>query len=152
AAILASLGIGYWLEKRLSPMAIVTVVIVMLLGGLTLYLKNETFLKMKPTVVYLIFAGALLGGLAFNRLFIKYALSFEFELPERTWRNLTWRWGAFFIALAGLNEIVWRNFPTKDWVIFKVWIIIPLIMLFGLAQAPLLMKHMRDKPQLQDQP
>jgi intracellular septation protein len=141
--ILASLGIGYWLERKLSPMAIVTAAMVVVFGGLTIYFQNAMFIKMKPTVIYLMFAGALLGGLAFNRLFIKYALSFEFEMPEATWRSLTWRWGLFFLALAVLNEIVWRNFSETDWVIFKVWIILPLIFVFAMAQAPLLMKHMK---------
>jgi intracellular septation protein len=142
-AILIALGAGYYFERKLSPMAIVTALIVVVFGGLTLYFKNDTFLKMKPTVIYLMFASALLGGLAFNRLFIKYALSFEFELPEETWRSLTWRWGVFFLGLAALNEAVWRNFSTANWVIFKVWIILPLIFLFGAAQAPLLLKHMK---------
>ncbi len=143
-AILAALGAGWYLERKLSPMAIVTAAMVVLFGGLTLYLRNDTFLKMKPTVIYLMFASALLGGLAFNRLFIKYALAFEFELPESAWRALTWRWGSFFLVLAALNEIVWRNFSTANWVIFKVWIILPLLLLFGALQAPLLMKHMKS--------
>jgi len=140
-AILIALVIGYGLERKISPMALVTAAMVVFFGGLTLYLKNDTFLKMKPTVIYLMFATALLGGLAFNRLFIKYALAFEFELPERVWRILTLRWGFFFLALAVLNEIVWRNFSTGQWVIFKVWIILPLILAFGALQAPLLLKH-----------
>jgi len=80
--------------------------------------------KIKPTIIYATFCVVLLGGMSFNRLFLKYALAFEFELPESAWRTLTWRWGAFFGALAALNEFVWRNFTTADWVIFKVWIIL----------------------------
>ncbi|HJW40812.1 MAG TPA: septation protein A [Rhizomicrobium sp.] len=145
--ILASLGIGFWLERKLSPMAIVTALMVTVFGGLTIYFNDATFIKMKPTAFYLMFSGILLGGLAFNRLFIKYALSFEFEMPESAWRTLTWRWGLFFLGLAMLNEIVWRNFTTGQWVIFKVWITMPLVFLFGLAQAPTLMRHMpQDKP------
>lgn len=142
--MLAALALGYWLERKLSPMAIVTALVVVVFGGLTIYFNNAMFIKMKPTVIYLMFGGVLLGGLAFNRLFIKYALSFEFEMPESAWRSLTWRWGLFFSCLAGLNEIVWRNFSESDWVIFKVWIILPLIAVFALAQAPLLMKHMKS--------
>jgi intracellular septation protein len=142
--MLVSLGLGYYLERKLSPMAIVTALMVVVFGGLTIYFKNAVFIKMKPTAIYLMFASALLGGLAFNRLFIKYALSFEFEMPESAWRSLTWRWGIFFLALAGLNEIVWRNFSESQWVIFKVWIILPLILVFGMAQAPLLMKYMKS--------
>lgn len=148
--MLLALGAGYWLERKLSPMAIVTALMVVVFGGLTLYFKNAMFLKMKPTVIYLMFASALLGGLAFNRLFIKYALSFEFEMPESVWRALTWRWGFFFLALAGLNEVVWRTFSESQWVIFKVWIILPLIVAFAMLQAPLLMKHMKgdDSPKI----
>ena len=146
-AILIALVAGYAMDGKVSPMALVTAGMVVLFGGLTLYLKNDTFLKMKPTVIYLMFAAALLGGLAFNRLFIKYALAFEFELPESAWRTLTLRWGFFFLALAALNEIVWRNFTLSQWVTFKVWIILPLILAFGALQAPLLLKHMKhDEP------
>jgi intracellular septation protein len=146
ALVVVSLVTGYWLEKKLSPVALFSAVIVVVFGGLTLYLKNDTFVKIKPTIIYATFCAILLGGLAFNRLFIKYALSFEFELPESAWRALTWRWGMFFLGLALLNEIVWRNFTTGQWVTFKVWIIIPLIFVFGALQAPLLLKHMpQDK-------
>ena len=142
--VLASLVTGYVLEKKLSPVALFSAVIVLVFGGLTIYLKNDTFLKIKPTVIYATFCAVLLGGLAFNRLFIKYALAFEFEMPETAWRALTWRWGLFFLALAVLNEIVWRNFTTGEWVTFKVWITMPLVFLFGALQAPLLMRHMPD--------
>jgi intracellular septation protein len=142
ALVLVSLGAGYWLEKRISPVTLFTAVIVLVFGGLTLYLKNDTFVKIKPTIIYATFCAVLLGGLAFNRLFIKYALAFEFEMPESAWRTLTWRWGLFFAGLAILNEAVWRNFTLGQWVAFKVWIILPLIFLFGALQAPMLLKHM----------
>ncbi|HEY7977043.1 MAG TPA: septation protein A [Rhizomicrobium sp.] len=141
AASVASLGIGYTMTRKISPMPLVTAIIVLLFGGLTLYLKNDTFIKMKPTVLYAIFGAILLGGLAFNRLFIKAVFAQAFELDEVGWRKLTWRWGFFALALAALNEIIWRNFSTNIWVDFKVWAIIPLIMLFALAQTPLVMKH-----------
>jgi intracellular septation protein len=141
AACVASLGIGYALTRKLSPMPLVTALIVLIFGGLTLYLKNETFIKMKPTVLYATFGVLLLGGLAFNRLFIKAVFAQAFELDETGWRKLTWRWGFFALALAALNEAIWRNFSTDIWVDFKVWCIIPLIMLFALAQTPLVMKH-----------
>ncbi len=145
--IVAALAIGYALDRKLSPIALFTAAIVLVFGGLTLYLKNDTFVKIKPTIIYATFCVVLLGGLAFNRLFIKYALAFEFELPERAWRTLTWRWGLFFAGLAVLNEIVWRNFSLAHWVIFKVWIILPIVLLFGALQTPLLLKHQRpDEP------
>lgn len=141
AASIVALGIGYARTRKISPMPLVTAIIVVLFGGLTLYLKNDTFIKMKPTVLYAIFGAILLGGLAFNRLFIKAVFAQAFELDEAGWRKLTWRWGFFAFALAATNEIIWRNFSTNIWVDFKVWAIIPLIMLFALAQTPLVMKH-----------
>jgi intracellular septation protein len=141
AASIASLTIGYALTRTFSPMPLITAIIVVIFGGLTLYLKNDTFIKMKPTVLYAFFGIILLGGLAFNRLFIKAVFAQAFELDEAGWRKLTWRWGFFALGLAVLNEIVWRHFSTDIWVDFKVWAIIPLIFLFALAQTPLVMKH-----------
>lgn len=140
-AVLVALAIGYMREKKLSPMPLFTAVLVIVFGGLTLYLKNDIFIKMKPTVLYAFVGMLLLGGLIFNRLFIKYAFAQAFDLNEEGWRKLTWRWAVFFLALAGLNEIVWRNFSTSAWVDFKVWAIMPLIFLFALAQTPLVLRH-----------
>ena len=141
AAVLISLCVGFVLEKRLSPMPLFTALLVLIFGGLTLYLKNDIFIKMKPTVLYAFFGATLIGGLSFKRLFIKYVFAQAFELDETGWRQLTWRWGIFFLALAVLNELVWRNASTAAWVSFKVWGIIPLIFLFALAQTPFVMKH-----------
>jgi len=141
AAIFTSLGVGYWLERRLSPMAIVTAIIVLIFGGLTLYLHNDVFIKVKLTILYSIFGVTLLAGLRFNRLFIKYVFADAFDLTEKGWRGLTLRWGIFFLTLAALNEAVWRNTSTATWVSFKVWGIIGLIFLFALAQTPFLLKH-----------
>jgi intracellular septation protein len=140
-AVLVALAVGWHLEKRLSPIPLVTAVLVMIFGGLTLYLKNDVFIKMKPTVLYTIFGGTLLGGLFFNRLFIKYVFTEAFDLTEKGWRGLTWRWGVFFLILAALNEAVWRNTSTATWVSFKVWGIMSMIFLFALAQTPFLLKH-----------
>jgi intracellular septation protein len=139
-AVLIALAIGYGLEKKLSPMPIFTAVVVVVLGGLTLYLKNDAFIKMKPTVVYGFFSTILLGGLLFNSLYIKYAFTIAFELDEAGWRKLTVRWGLFFLGLAILNEAVWRNFSTAVWIYAKIGMI-GLTFLFAIAQAPLLMKH-----------
>lgn len=141
AAVLIALFLGYLIEKRLSPIPLFTAVLVVIFGGLTLYLQNEVFIKMKPTVLYGFFGAVLLGGLFFNRLFIKYVFAQAFELDERGWKKLTVRWGLFFLCLAAINETVWRATSTASWVTFKVWIIIPLIFLFALAQTPLVIKH-----------
>lgn len=149
AAVLIALGVGYSLERRLSPMPVVTAILVVVFGGLTLYLKNDTFIKMKPTVLYASFGAVLIGGLAFNRLFIKYIFADAFELTEPGWRSLTWRWGIFFFILAVVNEFVWRHFSTGVWVSFKVWGIFPLIFLFALSQAPMLLKHQTENGKLE---
>jgi intracellular septation protein len=140
-AVLAALAIGWWIERRLSPMPLFTAVLVVVFGGLTLYLRNDIFIKMKPTVLYAFFGALLLAGLSFNRLFIKYIFAQAFELTETGWRKLTVRWAFFFLALAAANEAVWRTTSTGTWVSFKVWGILPLIFLFALAQTPLVLKH-----------
>ncbi len=140
-AILTALALGYLREGKLSPMPLFTAVLVVVFGGLTLYLKNDTFIKIKLTVFYAFAGVLLLGGLAFDRLFIKYVFGQAFDLSEEGWRKLTWRWGGFALALALLNEFIWRNFATAIWVDFMVGGIMPLIFLFALAQTPLILKH-----------
>ncbi|HVV28587.1 MAG TPA: septation protein A [Rhizomicrobium sp.] len=144
AAVLVALVLGYAVERRVSPMPLFTAVLVVIFGGLTLYLKNDVFIKMKPTVLYAFFGVVLLGGLRFNRLFIKYVFGQAFELDEAGWRKLTVRWSLFFLALAALNEAVWRCTSTATWVSFKVWGILPLIFLFALAQSPLVIRHQAE--------
>jgi intracellular septation protein len=139
-AVLAALLLGYMRERKLSPMPLFTAVLVVVFGGLTLYLKNDTFIKLKLTVNYTLFGAILLGGLAFNRLFIKYAFAQAFDLNEEGWRKLTWRWGLFMLSMAVLNEIVWRNFSTAIWVDFK-FSTFALTFLFALAQTPLVLRH-----------
>jgi intracellular septation protein len=139
--IFLALGAGYAIERRISPMPLLTAALVLVFGGLTLYLKNDTFIKMKPTVLYALFGFVLLGGLAFGRLDIKYLFATAFELSDEGWRKLTYRWGFFFLALAVTNEIIWRTLSTGAWVKFKVFGIIPLIALFAAAQLPLVLKH-----------
>jgi intracellular septation protein len=149
-AVIIALGIGYVFEKKLSPMPLFTAVLVVIFGGLTLYLQNDLFIKMKPSVLYAFFGTLLLGGLRFNRLFIKYVFGQAFELDEAGWRKLTIRWGIFFLALAALNELVWRLTSTEIWVDFKVWGIIPLLFVFALAQTPLVMKHQQGDKNAQE--
>jgi intracellular septation protein len=146
-AVLTSLALGWHLEKKLSPIPLVTAILVVIFGGLTLYLHNDTFIKVKLTVLYVIFGTTLLVGLRFNRIFIKYVFAEAFDLTEKGWRGLTWRWGVFFLSLAALNEAVWRNTSTATWVSFKVWGIMSLIFLFALAQTPFLLRHHADPEQ-----
>lgn len=140
-AVLAALAFGYARERRLAPMPLFTAILVLVFGGLTLYLRNADFIKMKPTVLYALFGLLLLGGLLFKQLLIKYVFAQAFQLSDAGWRSLTWRWAVFFFALAVVNEFVWRNFSTSTWVYFKVWLVVPLIFVFALAQTPLILKH-----------
>jgi intracellular septation protein len=140
-AILAALAISYALTRHVAIMPVVTAVIVVVFGGLTLMLQNETFIKLKPTLVYLLFAAALLGGLAFKKPLLGMVFDSVFNLTDAGWRKLTLRWGVFFIAMAVLNEIVWRNVSTDAWVSFKVFGFLPLTLLFAAAQFPLLQKY-----------
>jgi intracellular septation protein len=140
-AMLIFIPVGIFIERKISPMPLVTAALVLVFGGLTLWMSNDIFIKIKPTILYVMFAGVLLGGLVFSRLFIKLMLGQTLRLPEDAWRKLTWRWAIFFIALAILNEIVWRNVSTNTWVAFKVWGVFPLTLLFAMAQTPFIARH-----------
>ncbi|MBI1237769.1 MAG: septation protein A [Alphaproteobacteria bacterium] len=144
--IVVTLGITYSIEKKLSPMPIVTAVVVLVFGGLTLYLEDELFIKLKPTIVNGIFATVLFAGLAFGRPFIKIVLEHAMQLTDEGWRLLTYRWAFFFLFLAILNELVWRNTSTDFWVAFKVWGVFPLTLVFAVAQAPFIMRHQIEEP------
>jgi intracellular septation protein len=122
-------------------MPVVTAIIVVIFGGLTLILHDATFIKVKPTIIYALFGAALIGGLLFNKPLLGVVFDSLFNLTEEGWRKLTLRWALFFFVLAVLNEIVWRNTSTNVWVDFKVFGVMPLTLLFGALQVPLLKKH-----------
>jgi intracellular septation protein len=145
-AMIVAVVTGVTIERRLSPIPLVTGALVLVFGGLTLWLENEVFIKIKPTILYTIFGIVLLGGLAMGRIFIKALLSSTFSLPDRAWRVLTWRWAIFFFAIAAANEIVWRNATTDQWVAFKVWGILPLTLVFAFAQTPFLLRNRVEEP------
>jgi intracellular septation protein len=140
-AVLVAIVVSYVLTRHLPIMAIVTAIIVLIFGGLTLFLHNDTFIKVKPTIIYLLFGGVLLGGLIFNKPLLGTVLDSMFQLTEEGWRKLTLRWALFFFALAVLNEIVWRTTSTNVWVDFKVFGVMPLTFVFGALQVPLLRKY-----------
>ncbi len=140
-AAIAAIGLGFAVERKISPMPVITAVVVLVFGGLTLWLANDVFIKIKPTILYTIFAAVLLGGLVTGRLYIKNLLGESMRLPDHAWRVLTWRWAAFFLTMAVLNEFVRRSVSTDHWVAFKVWGIFPLTLLFAFAQTPYLMRH-----------
>ena len=125
-------------------MPIVTGSFIIFFGGLTLFFQDEGFIKMKPTIINIVFAFILLIGLKFNKLLLKMAMSTAFKLSDDIWIKLTIRWSCFFIFLALLNEIVWRTQTTDFWVSFKVFGIMPLSILFALLQLPLITKSSKD--------
>jgi intracellular septation protein len=130
--------------RHVAVMPLVTLFFVMVFGALTLWLKDETFIKMKPTIVNCIFGAALLGGLVFGKSLLAYLFDAAFQLDAAGWRKLTLRWGVFFFVLAAVNEIVWRNFSSDFWVAFKVWAIMPITIGFMLTQLPLINRHHLD--------
>ncbi len=141
AATLISVVLSYRLERRLPLMPLVGCFFVMVFGGLTLALDDDLFIKLKPTVVNCLFAAILFVGLAVRRQLLKLLMGGVLHLQDEGWRKLTWRWAFFFLFLAVLNEIVWRNFSTDFWVNFKVFGLLPLSLVFGALQVPLIMRY-----------
>jgi intracellular septation protein len=146
AAILIALAVAYALTRHLPVMPLVTAVVVVVFGTLTLVLHDELFIKVKPTIIYVLFGGVLLGGLAFGKSLLGVVFDSVFHLTEEGWRKLTLRWALFFLALAVLNEIVWRTQTTDVWVSFKVFGVVPLTFLFAALQYPLLTKYAAPEP------
>ncbi len=140
-ATVISLVISKIVFKHLPVMPFVSGVVVMVFGGLSIWLQDETFIKMKPTIVNTLFGVVLLGGLFFGKSLLGYVFNAAFNLDAEGWKKLTLRWGIFFLFLALLNEFVWRNFSDEAWVNFKVWGTMPITILFTLAQMPLIMRH-----------
>jgi intracellular septation protein len=141
AATLVSLAVHFWLVRRLPIMPLVSGIVVLIFGGLTLFLQDELFIKLKPTIVNTMFGIILLGGLYWRKPILAVVLDSMLELTEEGWRKLTLRWALFFFVLAILNEVVWRTQTTDVWVKFKVFGIMPLTVLFALAQTPLIIRH-----------
>jgi len=144
-AIAISLTVSLWLTKRLPIMPLVSGVVVLVFGALTLYLQDELFIKLKPTIVNCLFGAVLLGGLLFGKSLLGYVFDSAFKLTDEGWRLLTLRWGIFFFVLALINEIVWRNFSTDFWVNFKVFGVMPITLVFTLTQLPLIQRHSLEK-------
>ncbi|QHO72910.1 septation protein A [Bradyrhizobium sp. CCBAU 051011] len=140
-AIVAAMIASYVVVRHVPVMAIVTAVIVLVFGTLTLVLHDETFIKVKPTMVYGLFAAILGGGLLFGRSFIAILFDQVFNLTPKGWRILTMRWALFFFAMALLNEFIWRTQSTDFWVNFKVFGAIPITMVFAIFQMPVIKRY-----------
>lgn len=147
AATIVSLVASRIMFGKIPVMPLVSGIFVVIFGGLTLYLQDELFIKLKPTIVNGIFASILFGGLYFGHALLRYLFGEVFQLTEEGWRKLTFRWACFFVFLAGLNEVAWRLLSTDAWVSFKVFAIMPITMAFAIAQVGLLKRYAIDPEQ-----
>lgn len=142
AATIVALTASWLLTRKVAMVPLVSAVFVAVFGILTLWLHSDLFIKVKVTLINALFGVVLLGGVAMGRSYLKLVMGEAVKLTEQAWRTLSLRWGLFFLALAVLNEIVWRNFSTDAWVNFKVFGLLPLTLAFALANAPFMSKHM----------
>jgi intracellular septation protein len=147
AATAIALAVSWVLTRTLPMMPLISGVVVFVFGALTLWLQNDTFIKMKPTIVNTLFGVILLCGLLFGKSLLGYVFHAAFRLTDEGWRKLTLRWGLFFLVLAVMNEVVWRSFSTDFWVAIKVWGTMPITVLFTLSQMPLIMRHSIETPE-----
>jgi intracellular septation protein len=141
AAVVAALLVSYTMTRQWPIMPVVTAIVVLVFGGLTLALHDETFIKLKPTIIYVLFGGILLGGYILEKPFLAILFDSMFHLTPEGWRKLTLRWALFFFALAVLNEAIWRTQSTDFWVNFKLFGFVPITFVFAALQYPLLMRY-----------
>ncbi|MGJ0395276.1 MAG: septation protein A [Methylocystis sp.] len=141
AGVVLTLAVSWAITRHLPAMPVVTAALVLVFGSLTYFLHDETFIKLKVTILYALFGAGLIGALYFGKLLLPIVFDMAIHIDDAGWRKLTIRWGLFFFALAGLNEVLRRVLTTDDWVNFKVFGILPLTVIFALTQAPLIMRH-----------
>lgn len=141
AGVAAAIGWTLMKGRRLPPMLIITGTVVMVFGGLTIFLQDETFAFIKPTIINVLFALTILGSLVIGRNIWKTAFEHAFTMPDHAWKIFALRWAAFYVVLAILNEVIWRNFPKEFWVNSKLFLSIPLAIVFMVINLPFLMKH-----------
>jgi intracellular septation protein len=145
AATAVALIVSWVLTKKIAKFPLFSAIFVGIFGGLTIYLHDDTFIKVKVTLINLFFGVTLLGGLYFGKTFLKTVMGEAVNLPQEAWRTLTLRWGVFFMIIAGLNELIWRNVSTDMWINFKVFGMLGLTLVFALANAPFMAKHMIEE-------
>jgi intracellular septation protein len=138
-----ALIIAYILTRKIPMLPLVSAIVLGIFGSLTIFSHNEIFIKTKPTIINLLFAAILFYGFFGKKLFLSYLLGDKIKMSNEAWHTLSLRWGLFFIFLAALNEIIWRNFSTDFWVQFKVFGMMPISMIFTLSQVPFMMKEMK---------
>jgi intracellular septation protein len=146
AAIVAALAVSYAMTRHVAIMPVVSAVVVLVFGSLTLVLHDETFIKLKPTIIYVLFGGTLIGGYVLNKPLLAIVFDAMFHLTEEGWRKLTLRWAAFFLVMAVVNEIVWRTQTTEFWISFKLFGFTPLTFVFAMLQYPLLLRYATETP------
>ena len=146
ATIVVAFVVSYVLTRHIAIMPVVTAVVVLVFGSLTLVFHDETFIKVKPTIIYTLFGATLIGGYLLGKPLLAIVFDSMFHLTEEGWRKLTFRWAAFFIVMAVVNEIVWRTQSTDFWVSFKLFGFTPLTFGFAMLQYPLLMKYAAEAP------
>lgn len=143
ATTFVALVIAYILTRKIAVMALVSGIILGIFGGLTILLKDEVFIKTKPTIINLIFALILFYGYFAKKAFLSFLLGDQIKMSDRAWHALSMRWALFFVALALLNEVIWRNFSTDFWVQFKVFGMMPITLIFTLSQVPFMLKEIK---------
>lgn len=143
-AVTISIAVGFALERKVAPLPLLTMIMVLFFGGLTLFFDDELFIKMKPTIINGFVASILFVGLFFGKPLLQPLMGAALPpMDDRGWRILTLRWACYFVFLALVNETIWRNFSTDFWVTFKVFGNLPMTIVFALAQLPLLRRHHR---------
>jgi intracellular septation protein len=146
AATVVAMAVSYALTRHVTVMLVVTSIVILVFGTLTLVLHNETFIKLKPTIIYTLFAATLFGGYLFNKPLLAIVFDAMVHLTDEGWRKLTLRWAAFFLVMAVVNEVVRLTQTTQFWVNFKLFGFPPLTFLFAAAQYRLLMRYATDQP------
>ncbi len=139
-----ALIISYFLTKKIAKMPLFSAILLVIFGGLTIFSGNDLFIKIKPTLINLIFAAILFFGYFSKKPFVSHLFGSEMKMSDKAWHTLSWRWAWFFVFLAVLNEIVWRNFSTDFWVSFKMFGVFPISMIFTISQVPFMIKNIRE--------
>lgn len=148
-AVVAALLVSYAMTRHWPVMPVVTAVVVLVFGGATLVFHDETFIKLKPTIIYLLFGGTLFAGYILDKPFLAIIFDAMFHLTGEGWRKLTLRWSAFFFVMAVLNEVIWRTQSTDFWVNFKLFGFMPLTFVFAALQYPLMMRYATEPAQVE---